>query len=147
MLSRVNFDCSRGAAGGIVIGMIRRNPLRVAVMSAVLAPAAAALCLYAQNPATAPAGTAILGLADELAPPVQVRTTDGKAIDLFDAVGHAAPFFGDIDGDGANDLLVGQFAQGQLRIYKNTGSTREPAFDSKYTWFKAGADLGRVPSG
>jgi len=127
--------------------MIRRNALRVAVMSAVFGSAATALCLNAQTPSTAPSGNVIPGLAEELAPPVRVTTTDGKPIDLSDAIGHAAPFFGDIDGDGASDLLVGQFAKGQLRIYKNTGSTREPAFNSNYSWFKAGADLGTVPSG
>jgi hypothetical protein len=126
--------------------MLRRKALRVAVMSAVLAPAAAALCLYAQTPATNPAGATIAGLAEELAQPTKVRA-GGQVIDLSDAIGHAAPFFGDIDGDGASDLLVGQFKDGQLRIYKNTGSTRQPQFDSNYTWFKAGADLGRVPSG
>src|SRR3954463_12407123 len=126
--------------------MMRRKALRVAVMSAVLAPAAAALCLYAQSPATNPAGGSIAGRAEELAPPVKVMA-GGKPIDLSDAIGHAAPFFGDIDGDGANDLLVGQFRDGQLRIYKNVGSTREPQFGANFTWFKAGADLGRVPSG
>ena len=130
------------------MSMLRRNSLRVAVMSAVFGSAATALCLFAQNPAPAtnPTSTAITGLAPELAPPVRVMA-GGQPIDLSDAVGHAAPFYGDIDGDGVSDLLVGQFKDGQLRIYKNIGSTREPAFDSNYTWFKAGADLGRVPSG
>jgi hypothetical protein len=124
--------------------MMRRKTLRVAAMSAALTSAATALRLYAQLPATAPAN--ISGLAEELAPPVQV-IAGGKAIDLSDAIGHAAPFYGDIDGDGASDLLIGQFKDGQLRIYHNTGSTRQPLFDSNFTWFKAGADLGRVPSG
>jgi hypothetical protein len=126
--------------------MIRRNSLRVAVMSAVFGSAATAVCCFAQAPATTPSQQTIAGLADELAQPVQVMA-GGKAIDLSDAIGHAAPCYGDIDGDGRSDLLVGQFKDGQLRIYKNVGSTRQPQFDSNYTWFKAGADLGRVPSG
>src|SRR5690348_8725812 len=124
--------------------MMRRKSLRVAVMSAALVAAGVVGRLCAAPPTTEPAN--IAGLAEELAPPVHVMA-GGKAIDLSDAIGHAAPFYGDIDGDGVNDLLVGQFKDGQLRIYHNTGSTRQPLFDSNFTWFKAGADLGRVPSG
>ena len=113
-------------------------------MSAAFVSAATALRLVAAPPTTEPAN--ISGLAEELAQPVHVMA-GGKAIDLSDAIGHAAPFYGDIDGDGTNDLLVGQFKNGQLRVYHNTGSTRQPLFDSNYTWFQAGADLGRVPSG
>jgi hypothetical protein len=124
--------------------MMRRKTLRVTAMSAALASIGTAVCLLAAAPSAEPAN--IAGLSEELAPPVRVMA-GGKAIDLSDAMGHAAPFYDDIDGDGVSDLLVGQFKDGQLRIYHNTGSTRQPLFDSNYTWFKAGADLGRVPSG
>ena len=51
----------------------------------------------------------------------------GEAIDVD--VGFSAPCFADIDGDGLNDLLVGQFGEGRLRIYRNTGSATEPKFE------------------
>ena len=38
---------------------------------------------------------------------------DGKAIDTD--IGHAAPLVTDFDGDGLDDLLVGQFGDGHLR--------------------------------
>jgi hypothetical protein len=60
--------------------------------------------------------------------------------------GHAAPFVGDFDGDGLPDLLVGQYTDGKLRIYRNVGTPKRPRFDG-YEWFKAGGDFGRVPVG
>jgi hypothetical protein len=83
-------------------------------------------------------------LASDLDGPVQI-TADGKPIDV-QREGHSAPFVGDFDGDGANDLLVGQFEEGRLRIYRNVGTNSQPRFD-KYEWFKTGAELGRVPTG
>ena len=74
--------------------------------------------------------------------PFKVKA-DGKAIDV--PVGHAAPHFVDFDGDGLQDLLVGQFGQGRLRIYKNVGKAGAPAFKS-FKLFKAGGVIGKVPS-
>ena len=99
----------------------------------------------------APFVLALLGLlppvasdpAKELLPPVRVEAA-GKPIDT--AIGHAAPFVGDFFGDGKKHLLVGQFGEGKLRIYKNVGSNKDPKFD-KYEWFKAGAEVGKVPAG
>jgi hypothetical protein len=94
---------------------------------------------------------ALLGLAPpgsgdpagELAPPVRIEAA-GKPIDT--EVGHAAPFVGDFDGDGVNDLLVGQFGQGLLRIYRNEGSQERPKLAAGVT-FKDGKEDGRVPTG
>ena len=87
---------------------------------------------------------ATTALAGDLAPPVQVHA-GGQAIDVG-LVGHSAPFYGDIDGDGINDLLVGQFDAGQLRIYRNLGTNVSPRFEG-YQWFEAGGALGSVPAG
>ena len=83
------------------------------------------------------------GLAPDLSPPVRIEAA-GKPIDT--EVGHAAPFVGDFDGDGKRDLLVGQFGQGLLWIYRNEGTGREPRLSSGQP-FKTGADLGVVPAG
>ncbi len=56
-------------------------------------------------------------------------------------VGHAAPLWYDWDGDGLEDLLVGQFGEGKLRIYRNVGKKGAPAFRD-FTLFP-----GKIPSG
>lgn len=64
--------------------------------------------------------------SQELKAPFKVLA-DGEAIDV--EKGHAAPCFADFDGDGLNDLLVGQFGGGKLRIYRNFGTATEPKFE------------------
>jgi FG-GAP repeat len=90
------------------------------------------------------AGAALAAAAGELRPPVQV-VAGGKPIDV-ERDGHSAPFFGDLDGDGRRDLLVGEYYQGRLRIYRNVGTDHQPRFDES-SWFTAGTELGRVPTG
>jgi hypothetical protein len=80
----------------------------------------------------------------ELAPPVHLES-GGRPIDV-EREGHSAPFVGDFDGDGLPDLLVGQYHQGRLRIYRNKGTKARPKFDS-YTWFMAGGKIASVPEG
>jgi hypothetical protein len=94
---------------------------------------------------------ALLGLAPlagdgpggELAPPARIEAA-GRPIDT--EVGHAAPFVGDFDGDAVNDLLVGQFGKGILRIYRNEGTNRRPKLAAGAK-FKDGGEDGRVPTG
>lgn len=80
----------------------------------------------------------------ELLSPVRVEADD-KPVDV-ERSGHAAPFFGDIDGDGLPDLLVGEFHGGRLRVYRNIGTNGKPRFGA-YTYFEAGGTLGTVPVG
>jgi hypothetical protein len=107
--------------------------------STALAAALAGLLGAAPAPSTKP----IPGLAEELSPPIRITAGD-QFIDVD--TGHAAPFFGDIDGDGVKDLLVGQFSGGKMRIYHNSGTNAAPKFD-KFTWFQAGGEDGKVPYG
>jgi hypothetical protein len=81
--------------------------------------------------------------ANELLPPVRLEAA-GKPIDT--AVGHAAPFVADFDGDGVKDLLVGQFGEGILWIYRNVGTNAQPKLAAGVK-FKNGAKDGRVPTG
>ena len=83
------------------------------------------------------------GGASELEPPIRIDS-GGKPIDV--EIGHAAPWIHDFDGDGRRDLLVGQFGQGKLRIYRNTGTNEKPAYDG-FKFFEAGGAEATVPAG
>ena len=80
---------------------------------------------------------------DGLSRPFRVEA-DGKPIDVD--IGHAAPLVADFDGDGHFDLLVGQFGDGKLRIYRNLGDNKNPKFGG-FAYFKAGGSEGKVPAG
>jgi hypothetical protein len=82
-------------------------------------------------------------VAPDLAPPVRVEA-GGQPINVD--LGHAAPFVADLKGDGQLTLLVGQFADGRLRLYPNVGTRTEPRFE-KFEWFRAGGQVARVPFG
>lgn len=83
------------------------------------------------------------GASGDLLPPVRIEAA-GKPIDTD--IGHAAPFVADWDGDGARDLLVGQFGDGILWIFRNEGTNAAPKLAAGVK-FKDGAEDGRVPTG
>jgi hypothetical protein len=51
--------------------------------------------------------------------------------------GNASPFMIDWDGDGNQDLLLGQFDQGRIRFYTNTGTNYNPTFGN-FVYLQAG---------
>jgi len=81
--------------------------------------------------------------SNELTAPFRVKA-GGSFIDV--EVGHAAPLFRDFDGDGLEDLLVGQFGSGKLRVYRNVGTLGAPKFAEHKLFQAEGAD-GKVPTG
>ena len=82
-------------------------------------------------------------VAEDLSPGVKIMAGD-EAIDV--EIGHAAPWYADLNGDGANDLLVGQFGGGKLRIYRNEGTNAAPQF-STFEFLQAGGAEASVPFG
>jgi hypothetical protein len=82
-------------------------------------------------------------LAQELGKPVRLEA-DGKPIDTD--IGHATPALYDFDGDGKRDLLVGQFGDGKMKIFKNIGTHKEPKFAAE-EWLKAGGAVVTTPTG
>src|SRR5262245_10725395 len=113
-------------------------------MRALLALAAAASCVGLGLRATAAAGDAA-----DLAAPVAV-SVGGVPIDRADD-SHSSPWFGDFDGDGKLDLLVGQGHRGKsdggyLRIYRNLGGKAEPRL-AEPVWFHDQVPTGLTPIG
>ena len=86
---------------------------------------------------------ASIAAGSDLAPPVRLEA-GGKPIDTKE--GHAAPFVGDFDGDGIRDLLVGQYGNGALWVFRNTGTNEKPVLGAGVL-FKQGTPEGCVPSG
>jgi hypothetical protein len=81
--------------------------------------------------------------APDLAEPVRIEAA-GKPIDT--EVGHAHPLVADFDGDGVRDLLVGQFGEGILWIYRNEGTDAAPKLAEGVKFLGDSPD-GRVPTG
>ena len=95
----------------------------------------------AQSPsaATAPAPLPLPRLADPV-----VLTSAGEPITVD--VGHAAPCVHDFDGDGKQDLVLGQFGDGKARVYRNVGGHSAPAFDG-FEWLEASGEVAKVQPG
>jgi hypothetical protein len=64
----------------------------------------------------------------------------GEAVRV-EAPGYAAPCWADVDGDGKKDLLVGQFADGKIKVYKNLGDGKLAAGQ----WLEADGAVAVVP--
>lgn len=77
--------------------------------------------------------------AVEFEPPVRLFGGD-KAVKV-ESPGFAAPCWADIDGDGQKDLLVGQFNDGKIRVYKNLGNNKL----GSAKWLQAGGKVAEVP--
>ena len=105
-----------------------------ALVLASLASASLGTSALAQSPTQ---------LSSDLAAPIRVMSGD-QPINVD--IGHAAPTVADMDGDGLQDLLVGQFGDGALRVYKNVGTKGKPKFDG-FEYFEAGGTKAKIPAG
>jgi hypothetical protein len=85
------------------------------------------------------AGGLAIGGGSEFQPPVRIKA-DGVPVRV-ESPGYAAPCWADIDGDGRKDLLVGQFNQGKIRVYRNLGDGKLAAGE----WLKAEGAVAEVP--
>ncbi len=71
--------------------------------------------------------------------PVAIEA-NGSAINVGYG-GNASPFVVDWNGDGKQDLLLGQFSSGKVRFYENVGEDSAPVF-SDFVYLQAdGLDI------
>ncbi len=82
--------------------------------------------------------TAFCGAAD-FEPPVRLKA--GDAAVRVESPGYAAPCWTDIDGDGKKELLVGQFNQGKIRVFKHLGAEKF----APGNWLQAEGKAAEVP--
>jgi hypothetical protein len=77
--------------------------------------------------------------ADAFTAPVRLKA--GGEFVKVEAPGYAAPCWADTDGDGKKDLVVGQFAKGKLKVYRNLGSDKL----AEGKWLEAEGSVAEVP--
>jgi hypothetical protein len=82
--------------------------------------------------------TALCSAADFQSP---VRLKAGDAAVRVESPGYAAPCFADLDADGRKELLVGQFNQGKIRVFKHLDAEKLAPGE----WLQAGGEVAQVP--
>lgn len=119
-----------------------RSVVRASRLALVAAVLAAGMMAQDEKPAVVLETAKTVRTENELAAPKLVLVA-GKPIAV--AIGHAAPLVIDFDGDGVRDLLVGQFGDGKLNIFKNTGSNASPIL-AEGVFLQAGGKDATIPA-
>lgn len=70
-----------------------------------------------------------------------VRLASQGAAIRVESPGYASPCWADFDDDGKKDLLVGQFRDGKIRVFKNLGQGRL----GRGEWIRAGGSAAEIP--
>jgi hypothetical protein len=100
--------------------------------------------LHALMLAAAVAGPSVLAAGNyTFAEPRQLNGGD-KAIEV-EAPGYAAPSLADVTGDGVPDLLVGQFKEGKISLYKGIKGKDGKITFGAHEWLQAGGEIAAVP--
>lgn len=94
--------------------------------------------LSALLPALLFSGGGACGAAD-FEPPVRLMA--GDAAVRVESPGYAAPCWADLRGDGQNHLLVGQFNDGKIRVFKHLGGSKFAPGE----WLQAEGKPAEVP--
>ena len=72
---------------------------------------------------------------------IPARLSGGGEPARVESPGYAAPCWADVDGDGHKDLLVGQFNQGKIKVYRNQGDCKLAAG----SWLEAEGKVVEIP--
>lgn len=67
-----------------------------------------------------------------------------KAIEV-EAPGYAAPGLYDVTGDGVPDLLVGQFKEGKIGLYKGSRGEDGKLTFGAHEWLMADGEIAKIP--
>ena len=76
--------------------------------------------------------------------PAMLVKADGRRI-MVEKPGYACPTLFDLDKDGVEDLIVGQFAQGKMKWYRNVSSPDETPEYAAGEWITTGDSPAEVP--
>lgn len=75
--------------------------------------------------------------------PIQL-TADGEPVSV-EAPGYACPTVADVDGDGAADLVVGQFNSGKMKFFRNIAAPGASPELAGGEWLTSGEEPLTVP--
>ena len=74
-----------------------------------------------------------------------VRLSAGGQLVSVAAPGYACPTMADVDGDGVDDLVVGQFREGMMKVYRNVAAADAMPEFSSGDFIKHGDEPVSVP--
>jgi hypothetical protein len=83
-------------------------------------------------------GTALCSAAD-FEPPIRLKV--GEEAIRVESPGYAAPCWANLKGDGKMHLLVGQFNQGKIQVFKHLGAEKF----APGSWLQAEGKVAEVP--
>ena len=76
--------------------------------------------------------------------PAVMLQAGGEPI-AVESPGYACPTIADVDGDGVNDLVVGQFNSGKMHFYRNLSDPDETPEYASRQWINTGSEPAEVP--
>lgn len=74
-----------------------------------------------------------------------VRLTAAGELISVDRPGYACPTVADVDGDGVEDLIVGQFANGSMRFFRNIAPADAAPEYAAEQWITSNGEPAVVP--
>jgi len=84
-------------------------------------------------------GCSAVASAAEFDTPVRLKAGDSAI--RVESPGYACPAWVDLDGDGKKELLVGQFRQGKIQVFKHEGAAKF----APGKWLEAEGKVAEVP--
>jgi hypothetical protein len=74
-----------------------------------------------------------------------VRIKAGDEFVKVETPGFACPTMADVDQDGKMDLVVGQFASGKMKLFRNIAADSDTPEFAEGVWIKTGDEIAEVP--